>query len=377
MGAQSEYFLKNFAASPGAARLELPQKYNLVHGIVRFCYFGGSSSLDHLTAEDTFELLLLAEDLRISAFDTAELLPAILPSEEAVSRGVKGKMTPQASLNILRHEGLTRHPEMQAAVCNYVGNNLLNMITSMPQDQLHSIPAQTLPLVLRAACRTVFNHEDAQRLITFCLGHQQLESACDLLRETKQWNWGGTNFNTMCAPPNEEPSEGLEWHVMGVRSCLENTPARIILGEFFDWCVRLDYGAEGRLRIVYESAALHDGEQSSARSMNCFPAATFAWKVVFRGQDVFNEKPVFICFPENVSLHWSTTLPVNLTDLSESDDLHIQVYMAENPMLSLILYFFSSDLKSTIFSEDILNRLPHIEYRCLSSYSLVKTHIQN
>ena len=26
------------------------------------------------------------------------------------------------------------------------------------------------------------------------------------------------------------------------------------------------------------------------------------------------------------------------------------------------------------FLEDILNRLPHIEYRCLSSYSLVKTH---
>ena len=88
-------------------------------------------------------------------------------------------------------------------------------------------------------------------------------------------------------------------------------------------------------------------------------------------------------------------------------------------MLSLILYYFSADLKTTVAVEDwgaglicdqeeielsvhsavlssmlrldksssftlddfadlcqdILNRLPHIEYRCLSSYSLVKTHV--
>ena len=31
--------------------------------------------------------------------------------------------------------------------------------------------------------------------------------------------------------------------------------------------------------------------------------------------------------------------------------------MAENPMLSLVLYYFSADLKTTVFSEDILNRL--------------------
>jgi len=126
------------------------------------------------------------------------------------------------------------------------------------------------------------------------------------------------------------------------------------------------------LRVVYESAV---PQEDGARCINRFPAAMFAWRVLYRGQDVFNEKPVFICFPENVSLHWSTTLPVSAAELSDDDDLKIMVNMAENPMLSLVLYYFSADLKTTVFSEDILNRLPHIEYRCLSSYSLVKTHV--
>lgn len=43
----------------------------------------------------------------------------------------------------------------------------------------------------------------------------------------------------------------------------------------------------------------------------------------------------------------------------------------------MILYYFSADLKTTVEVEDILNRLPHIEYRCLSSYSLVKTHSES
>merc|ERR1740122_224221 len=155
---------------------------------------------------------------------------------------------------------------------------------------------------------------------------------------------------------------------------MESTPARIVVGNFFEWTIRLDYGAEGKLRIVYESARQLEDQP---RCINRFPAAMFAWRVLYRGQDVFNEKPVFICFPENVSLHWSTTLPVSAAELSDDDDLKIMVNMAENPMLSLVLYYFSADLKNTVISEDILNRLPHIEYRCLSSYSLIRTHVHD
>lgn len=57
-------------------------------------------------------------------------------------------------------------------------------------------------------------------------------------------------------------------------------------------------------------------------------------------------------------------------DVTEADELTLMVQMTEIPLVSLILYYFSSDLNQTLAQEDILNRLPHIEYRCLSSYTL-------
>jgi len=365
LAAQSEWFAQQFATT-GRNEIEVPQKFKVVKALVRFMYFGGVSSSSDLGPDDGLDMMLLAEDFGISALDAADIAPLILP-----------RLTMQNSLTVLQHEGLQRHPTLQAAVCNYVGENFLTMLQTM-EEQLLSIPRNLLALVLRAACKQVTVDPDAERLVKFCLSHTQLESACDLLRETKQWNWGSSEVSTMRAPPKEEPFEGQEWCIEGVRAAMESTPARIVVGTYFDWCIRLDYGAEGKLRIVYESAT-PQGDLAGGytdRCINRFPAAMFAWKVMYRGQDVFHEKPVFICFPENVSLHWSTTLPISAAELSDDDDLRIMVNMAENPMLSLVLYYFSADLKTTVFQEDILNRLPHIEYRCLSSYSLVKTHVQ-
>merc|ERR1711881_808255 len=86
------------------------------------------------------------------------------------------------------------------------------------------------------------------------------------------------------------------------------------------------------------------------------------------GEEIFNDRPVFITFAERVSLHWSTTLSLDSAQLTEDDELSISVTMTENPLLSLILYFLSSNVKNENYAEDILNRLPHIEYPCLSSY---------
>jgi len=364
LAAQSEWFAQQFATG-GRSTIEVPQKYKVVKALIRFMYFGGVSASSDLGPDDGLDMMLLAEDFSITALDAADIAPLILP-----------RLTMQNSLQVLQHEGLQRHPTLQASVCGYVGDNFLNMLQTM-EEQLMQIPRNLLALVLRGACRNVVNDVEAERLVRFCLNHTQLDSACDLLRETKQWNWGSDEASLLRAPPKEEPFEGTEWLIEGVRATMESTPARIVVGTYFDWCIRLDYGAEGKLRIVYESATPREDQgRPGPRCINRFPAAMFAWRVLYRGQDVFNEKPVFICFPENVSLHWSTTLPVSAAELSDDDDLRIMVNMAENPMLSLVLYYFSADLKTTVFSEDILNRLPHIEYRCLSSYSLVKTHVQ-
>jgi hypothetical protein len=281
------------------------------------------------------------------------------------------RLNMQNCFELLLHAGLQTYPHLVEAVVEFIGDKFLKML-STSEDKLASIPAHLLAPVLKIACEQISTDLDAERVVRFALGHTQQETACDLLRETKHWNWGGEEPSVLRSPPNEDlQAEGQEWVVHNVALSMESTPARIVVGTFFDWCVRLDYGQEGKLRIVYESAVPRG--ENAKRCVNRFPAAMFAWRVVFRGQDVFNEKPVFICFPENVQLHWSTTLPVQADQLSPDDSLQIMVNMAENPMLSLILHYFSSDLKATVQSEDILNRLPHIEYRCLSSYSIVNS----
>jgi hypothetical protein len=364
LASQSEWFAQQFAGG-GRSQIEVPQKYKVVKALIRFMYFGGVAAGSDLGPDDGLDMMLLAEDFSISALDAADIAPLILP-----------RLTMQNALQVLQHEGLQRHPSLQDAVSGFVGENFATMLQTM-EAQLMQIPRNLLANVLRSACKNVLTDSESQQLVQFCLNHTQLDSACDLLRETKQWAWGSEEASILRAPPKEEPFEGTEWLVENVRATMESTPARIVVGNYFDWCIRLDYGAEGKLRIVYESATpREDPARPGPRCINRFPAAMFAWRVLYRGQDVFNEKPVFICFPENVSLHWSTTLPISAADLADDDDLRIMVNMAENPMLSLILYYFSADLKTTVFSEDILNRLPHIEYRCLSSYSLVKTHVQ-
>jgi hypothetical protein len=364
LAAQSEWFNQQFQQNPGTAQatIQLERNYKAVSTLVRFMYFGGLSD-DSLGPYDGLDMLELSEELGVKSLDPAELKVYILP-----------RLNAQNSIQVLQHPALPKYTEIMAGVCEFVGDNFMQMLKTM-EDQLLTIPRPYLALVLRAACHHVGTDPDVEKVVRFCLQHSQIESACDLLRDTKQWNWGSDEATTLCSPPKEEPFEqGEAWTISGVRAAMESTPARMVLGNFFDWCIRLDYGAEGKLRIVYESATpKHD----TPRCINRFPAAMFAWRVIYRGQDVFNEKPVFICFPENVSLHWSTTLPVSAADLSDDDDLKIMVNMAENPMLSLVLYYFSADLKTTVFSEDILNRLPHIEYRCLSSYSLVKTHVNS
>jgi len=359
LAAQSEWFNQKIQASEAAhVAIHLDRNLKAVSTLVRFMYFGGLAD-ESLGPYDGVDLLDLCDELGVRSLAEPELAPLLL-----------GRVSPESAFQVLQHPSLARYPLLEAGVCEYVGDNFLGMHGGM-LEHLLTIPRQYLAVVLRSTCHHVGTDADCEKVVKFCLSHSQVESACDLLRDTKQWNWGNADATPLKSPSDDE--EGPEWCISGIRAAMEATPARLVLGNFFDWCVRLDNGAEGKLRIVYESATpRHD----TPRCINRFPAAMFAWRVVYRGQDVFNEKPVFICFPENVSLHWSTSLPVSAAELSEDDDLRIMVSMVENPMLSLVLYYFSADLKNTVFSEDILNRLPHIEYRCLSSYSLIKAHAQ-
>jgi hypothetical protein len=279
--------------------------------------------------------------------------------------------------------------------------------------------------VLKEVCRNCGEANHAETVVNFCLEYSQIDNACDLLRDCKQWAW---NFDVdaptkMRDPKGEKTTKGdaggpsppgnregmseeeifdaldvnkdgvvsreeftmfkkalqeaefnyvREWRIPKLRDALNGEPiTQLVAGDLFEWRVRVDNGpGDGKLRIVYEDVTAKQGKKSTC--CRRFPAATFAWKVKFRGEEIFNDRPVFITFAEKVSLHWSTTLSLNSTQLTDDDDLSISVTMTENPLLSLILYFLSSNVKNESYAEDILNRLPHIEYRCLSSFFIFR-----
>lgn len=382
LAATSGYFKEQILGpAGGAARFEVQSKYKVFHAVMRFCYFGDLRD-SGLTPEEALDALQVAEDYGIEAF-----------TPEAVVELVLNQMTLHNCLNLVMHPEIVKHEALAIKIAGFCGDNFLELVSyAGMRQQMLGVDRRYMVEMLKMVCGKATSVQEAEAIVKFCMEYSQVDSACDLLRDCKQWAWGaaqavgGGGWSLMRSLVKDAAIEdttgteaSVEWRVMNLRLDDETSPpVRCVIGRFFEWCIRIDHGAEGKLRIVYESAL--PAALSSAGANACiqrFPAAMFAWQVVYRGQNVFHERPVFICFPESVSLHWSTTLPILAKDLREDDELIITVSMTENPLLSLILYYFSSDLRNTVFSEDILNRLPHIEYRCLSAYSLFQQHVAN
>jgi len=225
LAAQSEWFSDQFTGTFSGNTIKLEWKYKVVYALIRFMYFGGVAD-ETLSPSDGLDMLMLSEQLGIKALDAdSDIQPLIMP-----------RLTPQNSIEVLQHEGLGKYPTLQAGVCQFVGNNFLGMMNGM-EDELLTIPRTYLSQVLRHACHHISSDADTERVVRFSLQHSQMESACDLLRETKQWNWGGEEASLLRAPPQEEFSEGFEWSINNVRSTMESTPARIVVGKFFNWTI--------------------------------------------------------------------------------------------------------------------------------------------
>merc|ERR1719476_352799 len=78
LAAQSEFFLKQLSAS-NATNVEVPHSYKVVRAIVRFMYFGGLGNTADITPEEALDLLMLAEDLGVSALEVADIVPLVVP----------------------------------------------------------------------------------------------------------------------------------------------------------------------------------------------------------------------------------------------------------------------------------------------------------
>uniref|UniRef100_A0A0G4I761 BTB domain-containing protein n=1 Tax=Chromera velia CCMP2878 TaxID=1169474 RepID=A0A0G4I761_9ALVE len=368
LASNSAYFFEQFCGVPNPpARIEFPsQRYSVIRQLIRYLY---GDELDEQTPPDEImELLSEARALGIPTIQGDDFYGLVVP-----------RLTFQNCLTILQHEELVHQPLIGEGVVAFVTDHFFDLIQHASlRDQMLGVHRRYLMDLLRAICSRCCTDQQAKDTVQFAVEWSQFETACDLLKDCKNWPWNHdpTSLSYFKPLPDDPMAmakgteiKSVEWQIPQVKRALrDQLPVRLVSGALFDWGVRIDHGAEGKIRIVYESAT--EVEPQIHACMKRFPAAMFAWQVIFRGNNVFHERPVFICFPQGVSLHWSTTLPIATAELSEEDHLTILVSMVENPLVSLILYHFSADLGNTMATEDILNRLPHIEYRCLSSYSL-------
>jgi hypothetical protein len=406
----SGFFREHFG-SGGADRMEVALPYKAVRAMIRFLYFGALTE-SGLGPEDALDLLISARDWGIDVLTEEDVVDLIVP-----------QLSNTNCLNVILHKELDNRPKIAAGVCEYVGKHFFALLTTpTTKVNLLRIKKGYMLEVIKEICRNCAEAKHAETLVNFCLEYSQIDNPCDLLRDCKQWAWNSSNTETKMRDPTKGPEmpaeadpapqspsmkadmseeeifaaldvnkDGVvskeeftqfkkalkeatfnyvkEWKIPNLKGALSGEPlCQLVAGDLFEWRVRVD-GGEGKLRIVYEDVSPKHAQAACCRR---FPAATFAWKVTFRGEEIFNDRPVFITFAERVSLHWSTTLNLDASQLTEADDLTVSVVMTENPLLSLILYFLSANVKDEHYAEDILNRLPHIEYRCLSSFFIFR-----
>jgi len=364
LAAHSDFFKSKLMATE-TSMLTVPVAAPIMHHLLKFLYFGEYD--ETITPDIALGVLKEARGFGINAIRSEDMAPLII-------RGT----TFHNCLTILTNPELEHHDYIAQKVCEFVGRSMLELLLNENSfSKLTHVSRKLMILLVGIVSRICTNAQDADLVVRFLVEWAQVDSACDLLKDCKQWQWIGADETTPLRESMDDDEFKKEWHIPNVKQLLtssDDLPVRYVHGKFFDWCVRLDHGSEGKLRIVYESA-----QETSPTPDLClmrFPAAMFAWQVIYKGTNVFHERPVFICFPQNVSLHWSTTLPVSASELTDDDEISIICQMVENPLVSLILYHFSSDLATTVKNEDILNRLPHIEFRCVSSYMLFKQHVQ-
>ncbi|CDI73692.1 hypothetical protein, conserved [Eimeria praecox] len=385
LAACSEYFKRLFCGPETAKRIEFQQRWPVVHQLVRCMY--GADIEGGTDPEIILEVLAEARNLEVNCLSIDDCLSLIVD-----------QLSVQNCARILTHDEVAHHKELSRQVCGYIVKRFADVVRApSSRQQLLQMPRNQIVYMVRELCRRCDNNRDTDLIVRFVVDWSSFDTACDLLRDCKLWDWavepGALSiFRDEDTPLGAVPSNLLsaaQWRISNLKIALrESLPAKFVCGTYFDWSVRLDVGAENKLRIVYESAV--DRTPGQPACIKRFPAALFAWQAIFRGEDVFRERPVFICFPEHIGLHWSTTLHISTVedvllavfhkcvsaDVTEADELTLMVQMTEIPLVSLILYYFSSDLNQTLAQEDILNRLPHIEYRCLSSYTLFHQNAQ-
>lgn len=405
LGAFSGRFLEELEKDGrDKACLQTKESYPVMRALVRFMYFGGVDQ--ELNSFEALDLMQAANVWGVSCLAESDVVELVVP-----------RLSVETCVPVLLHPEVSNRPRMARGVCFFIGEHLQDVGRSRDAiDQLMAADMKYNALVLKKACWCCKSVQEFDAVLRYALRVARLENPTEVLNASKVWPWAALDLeahSTFLDPGKVSPDVitkyksltpdqvfqtldadgcGLvskaefrqmrvslpeivgdkEWVIPRVKEASQSQNCwRVIYGEIYEWQVRLDAGAGGQLRIVYESATAHPKIEVGACLMK-FPAATFAWQASLNGKDLPMEPSVFIAFAECVDLHWSTSLGISTEDLKPDDELLLRVKIIENPILGLTLYHLYCSMDTDSQAEEILNQLPHIEYRCISSYIIFR-----
>ncbi|KAF8819700.1 BTB/POZ domain-containing protein, partial [Cardiosporidium cionae] len=370
LAASSEYFQKLFCSSSKIETIQFHQSKEVVEQLI-FCMYGGCINLT-LKPELILEILSEARNLRMIATLSRDYSSIITP-----------QLDPLTSIRILANEEIFYHSNLLKRLHEYIVSNFSRILQNTSGIKImQTISRQRLLPILAKVCLKCSDLE-VESILQFILDWSLSVSLCDLLKECKTWEW----------------PKSSQLQLLPLDKAINENEKRIAvkcIGHNFEWHINIDKGtsyvtAARDFRLIYDKV-LPRMQCPSESVQQRFPAASFYW-----GDSADPSFPsVFICFPHNVALRWSTTISPSKggyriesdtvmneivsvtyristynTDIQLDDALMLRdVTLVENPLASLILYYFSRNFTNTLTREDLLNSLPHVEYRCISSYLL-------
>ncbi|KAF8819765.1 BTB/POZ domain-containing protein [Cardiosporidium cionae] len=339
LAASSEYFQKLFCSTSKIEIIQFHQRMEVVEQLI-LCMYGGSINTT-LKPEIVLEILSEARNLGMDATLSRDYSSIITPQLE-----------PLTSLKFLASDEVYYHPKMLKCLHRHITSNFSRILKDTRGiETMQTISRQRLLPILAEVCIKCSELE-VESILQFVLDWSHLVSLCDLLKECKAWEWDKSSqvqTVTLDKATNES----------------DKRVAVKCIGHSFEWHVYINKDSAEDFHLIYDKA-LPRIQCPTESLQRRFPTASFQWK------DTVNPPcdRVFICFPHSIALRWSSTISLPKDSKLDHALIPHEMTVVENPLASLILYYFSRSLTNAKMTEDLLNGLPHVEYRCLSSYLL-------
>lgn len=244
LAACSEYFKRLFCGPETAKRIEFQQRWPVVHQLVR-CMYGadieGGTDPEIMLEVQQSAIRLLLRNFRCRAWYShcnayTGRPPAILPARPfytwqhaaagcntlaqmgaafflftalaaqvlAEARNLEvnclsmddclslivDQLSVQNCARILTHDEVAHHKELSRQVCGYIVKRFADVVRApSSRQQLLQMPRNQIVYMVRELCRRCDNNRDTDLIVRFVVDWSSFDTACDLLRDCKLWDW--------------------------------------------------------------------------------------------------------------------------------------------------------------------------------------------